>query len=187
MRYAVRSLTVLLFSGILCFSFLVAQSGENTDERMYEFLRAEELQREQLEPSLEGPELPPDETLDALQKLKTLDEDTAQTFFAALREQYEYKITGFRHRKNVFRWQFYSSIAIFAMVLFLVAAGVYFSWIQFQRDLQVADSKDKGTELQVSTEGIKIQSSVLGVIILVVSLAFFYLYLVYVYPIQEIL
>jgi len=32
-----------------------------------------------------------------------------------------------------------------------------------------------------------VASPVLGVVILVISLAFFYLYLVYVYPIEEIL
>jgi hypothetical protein len=40
--------------------------------------------------------------------------------------------------------------------------------------------------LDLSTAGLKVSSPVLGVIILVISLAFFYLYLVYVYPISEI-
>jgi hypothetical protein len=34
--------------------------------------------------------------------------------------------------------------------------------------------------------GIKVSSPVLGVVILVISLAFFYFYLVYVYPIENI-
>jgi hypothetical protein len=42
------------------------------------------------------------------------------------------------------------------------------------------------TEFEASAKGIKVSSPVLGVIILVISLAFFYLYLVYVYPISEI-
>jgi len=41
-------------------------------------------------------------------------------------------------------------------------------------------------ELEVSTSGIKVNSSVLGVIILILSIAFFYLYILYVYPIKYI-
>ena len=42
------------------------------------------------------------------------------------------------------------------------------------------------TQFEVSAKGIVINSSVLGVVILGLSLAFFYLYLVYVYPIQDV-
>jgi hypothetical protein len=42
------------------------------------------------------------------------------------------------------------------------------------------------TTLEASATGIKLSSPVLGVIILALSLAFFYLYLVHVYPIEEI-
>lgn len=49
---------------------------------------------------------------------------------------------------------------------------------------KTGDAKEHSVEL--STSGIKVSSPVLGVIILALSLAFFYLYLVYVYPIKEI-
>jgi len=42
-------------------------------------------------------------------------------------------------------------------------------------------------QLELGQTGLKVSSPVLGVIILVISLAFFYLYLVYVYPIGELL
>ena len=42
------------------------------------------------------------------------------------------------------------------------------------------------TSFSASATGISVSSPVLGVIILVISLAFFYLYLVYVYPISEL-
>jgi hypothetical protein len=42
------------------------------------------------------------------------------------------------------------------------------------------------TSLEAGAEGIKISSPVLGVIILVISFLFFYLYLVHIYPISEI-
>jgi hypothetical protein len=40
--------------------------------------------------------------------------------------------------------------------------------------------------LEISTTGLKVSSSVLGVVILAMSMAFFYLYTRYVYPIQEV-
>jgi len=42
------------------------------------------------------------------------------------------------------------------------------------------------TDLELSTTGVKVSSNILGVVILSLSLAFFYLYLAFVYPIQEI-
>jgi hypothetical protein len=42
------------------------------------------------------------------------------------------------------------------------------------------------TDLEFSTKGIKVSSSVLGVTVLLISMAFFYLYARYVYPVQEV-
>ena len=50
----------------------------------------------------------------------------------------------------------------------------------------MAMEKGEVTELEASVKGIKVSSPVLGVIILVISLLFFYLYLAFVYPIQEV-
>lgn len=48
--------------------------------------------------------------------------------------------------------------------------------------MTVTDAK---TELELSAKGVKLNSSLVGVIILVISVAFFYLYLIYVYPIDQ--
>jgi hypothetical protein len=71
----------------------------------------------------------------------------------------------------------------------LVGAGIVFAALQFRIGLKrtTADARDIATELDLSTKGVKVSSPVLGVIILVISFAFFYLYLVYVYPITELL
>ena len=68
----------------------------------------------------------------------------------------------------------------------------YFSWVQFKTGIREKEKTGKGdrqevTELSASPKGIRISSPVLGVIILTISLLFFYLYLVYVFPIEEIL
>jgi hypothetical protein len=118
------------------------------------------------------------------------DPETSAAFRAALREYYAYRTSGLQHRRRVFEWQLQSSKVIFAAVLILVASGVVFAAIQFYVGLKKTAGPRPGpehvTELDLSTAGVKVSSPVLGVIILVISLGFFYLYLVYVYPISEI-
>lgn len=103
----------------------------------------------------------------------------------SLTSYYEYRIQGFEHRRRVFEWQYYSSIVIFFMVVFIVSLGLYFSWMQFHATENPNDMPS--SNIEASTTSIKVSSPVLGVIILVLSLAFFYLYLVYVYPIVDII
>lgn len=110
----------------------------------------------------------------------------------AWKSYYKYMSQGYKHRSKVFTWQLLSSVIIFCMVIFLVLSGIYFAWLQFKLAMK---EKEKGgesssenltTELNLSSTEIKVSSPVLGVIILIISLAFFYLYLMYVYPINEL-
>lgn len=113
---------------------------------------------------------------------------------AAWQSYFDYRAHGLEHRRDVFEWQLSSSKVIFVTVLLLVAAGIYFAAVQFHAGLgrlrggagDEAVPAPYATELSASKEGIKVSSPVLGVIILVLSLGFFYLYLVYVYPIEEV-
>ena len=120
------------------------------------------------------------------------DEKTRSLYLKSWQAYYDYLSEGLAYRLKVFRWQALSSIIIFYSVLFLVFAGILFSGIQFYKSMKFAGKKEEDgktnqalTEFEASASGIKVSSPVLGVIILVISLAFFYLYLVYVYPIQE--
>jgi hypothetical protein len=47
--------------------------------------------------------------------------------------------------------------------------------------------RDDITEIEASVTGIRVSSPVLGVLILVISFLFFYLYLIYVYPVVDTL
>lgn len=120
------------------------------------------------------------------------DDSTMAIYQDAMYAYYEYRVSGFEHRKEVFAWQLYSSKLIFWCVLLLVFSGICFSGIQFYKSIRKeqgggeAATESSVTEFEASAKGIKVTSPVLGVIILVISLAFFYLYLVYVYPIREI-
>ncbi len=116
------------------------------------------------------------------------DPATNQLFLDAMGAYYRYRSAGLEHRSRVFEWQLFSSKVIFATVLMLVGAGMAFAAIQFRAGMRRARGEEvqEVTEVNLSATSVKVSSPVLGVIILVISLAFFYLYLVYVYPISEI-
>ena len=115
---------------------------------------------------------------------------TLQKYQTSLQAYYDYRTSGMKHRSRVFEWQLFSARLIFGVVIFLVLAGIVFAWIQFKSGLDTKGSEgatgQASTEFEASAKGIKVSSPVLGVIILVISLAFFYLYLLHVYPIEDI-
>ena len=126
----------------------------------------------------------------AMLQPELLGEEGTAAMRQALAAYYEYRIIGYDHRQRVFAWQLLSSRIIFGMVILLVAVGVYFSWLQFRAALKggaAPGERPYDTTFEASTTGFKLSSPVLGVIILALSLAFFYLYLLYVYPITDIL
>jgi hypothetical protein len=128
------------------------------------------------------------------------DPSTRQRYLDAMQRYYEYRANGYAYRSRVFEWQLFSSRVIFLIVLVLVGAGIYFAAVQFRGAMRAAarpaaavelspsaPGMTFATQLEVSAKGIVVNSSVMGVIILALSLAFFYLYLVYVYPITDVI
>ena len=115
---------------------------------------------------------------------------TAEAYQAALQAYYAYRQAGYEQRLGVFAWQLLSTKIIFVVVLVLVLAGIYFAAIQFHSGLRRRDKTEPAgpaeTEISLSLSEVKVRSPVLGVIILTISLAFFYLYLVHVYPIRNV-
>lgn len=109
---------------------------------------------------------------------------TVQQYFDSTAiSYYKYKITEFKRANNVLAWQSTSGRIIFWVVLFIVFVGLVFSGIQFFAAAK-SNFKMPATELEFSAKGFRLHSSILGVIILVISVAFFYLYLHYVYPVS---
>lgn len=135
-----------------------------------------------------------------------LDAETRSKYQMAMRSYYDYVDRGYAYRTRVFEWQMLSSRLIFGIVLLMVLAGLTFAAIQFYVAMVVAMTErarvakqiasgekpaaattpaELASELDIGSKGITVKSSVLGVIVLALSLAFFYLYLVYVYPLHE--
>lgn len=97
----------------------------------------------------------------------------------------EYFISSFDHRAKTFQWQYVASIIIFILVMVIVASGLILSYMHFYKDLK-STTPSPGTEMELSLQGLKINSSIMGLVILVISIAFLYMYLIYVFPINEL-
>jgi hypothetical protein len=103
--------------------------------------------------------------------------------------------------RAAFEWHALSTRIIFIMVVSIVAFGMFLTYVQFRRDHRLVRDvlgpdpmtpPDAGpaplhaasSTLKISATGVEISSQVIGLLLLAFSLAFFYLYLKNVYPIQ---
>lgn|GEM_PF-7015705 len=121
--------------------------------------------------------------------------------------QEEYYRESFIHRKNTFQWQYETGKIIFAVVILIVICGTVFSGMQFYQSLKevhlkekfyqrslanntapeaVPEISDNKTDIELSSSGVKVSSSLVGILVLIISIVFFYLYLIYVYPINTL-
>src|ERR1043165_6642839 len=61
-----------------------------------------------------------------MDKLQQFDEPRRAKVLASFNEYLDYRISGYQHRREVFKWQLFSSKITFYVVILLVLAGVYF-------------------------------------------------------------
>ena len=115
-----------------------------------------------------------------------LDPQTNARYQESLRASYDFRIYSYTQAKRTFDWQYWSSKVIFWVVLLLVGAGLAFSALQFYLGYRAGTAKVEESTFEATLQGVKVSSSVLGVIVLTISIVFFYLYLKYVYPITNV-
>jgi hypothetical protein len=118
----------------------------------------------------------------------------------------QYQQWQLRFNKRSYEWHLISTVLIFAMVMGIVLFGLYLTWLQFTREQHRAHrasaraaaapaSESEGeapapapepaaSSLKISATGVEVTSQVIGLLILGFSLAFFYLYVKEVYPMQ---
>ena len=115
-----------------------------------------------------------------------------------------YEVERFRFQmdqnKKVYAWQNLSSIIIFFVVILIVLVGLYLSYRQFilgekmllaKQEIKTIETGPSTVEvmnasLEFGKEGVKINTAVIGLVILIISLSFLFLYLKYVYPISVV-
>jgi len=102
----------------------------------------------------------------------------------------------FEQNKRVFGWQYISSIIIFFVVISIVIMGLYLSYRQFTTGERMIEAARKANQsaadvsaymnakMEMGKDGIKIDTAVIGLVILTLSISFLFLYLKYVYPVS---
>lgn len=107
----------------------------------------------------------------------------ASSKLAQAYEQYEianleYQEQQFKRNDQVFAWQDTSSKFMFFLVVLIVLTGLVLAGLKFREAAQ--------TEFEASKEGFKLKTTIVGVVILAMSMVFLYLYLFFVYPIKNV-
>lgn len=92
----------------------------------------------------------------------------------------DYERKRLAQRAATFAWQHTSTQLIFGLVTVVVLAGLGLSFWHVLR------GESSPSKLVIGDKGIELSSRLVGVIVFVLSLAFFYLYLDNVYPISEV-
>lgn len=95
----------------------------------------------------------------------------------------EYNRRSMKHRLTSLWTQYALSLLIFILVVAIVSFGIAMSYKQFSKSEKDAD---KTTTIKFGQYGVEVSTSITGVVVLLISLIFFYLYLAVVFPIREI-
>jgi len=126
-----------------------------------------------------------------------------------LNKYMEVSLYHMRHEINAYEFQYFTSVVIFIMVIAIVTLGLLLSYKQFTlnerllsesreraeaykllaKDKPVAEGEPTepvftNSSLEFGKDGVKINTAVIGLMILAISLAFFFLYLQVVYKID---
>ena len=112
-------------------------------------------------------------------------------YINAVITKYKYDSAKINHRQKVFEWQHFSSVFMFWVVMAIVLTGLVLASFQFYTGYKSSKKmKDTGskeqTEINLTLSGVQIKSSLIGLLVFITSLAFLFMYLKFVYPIEKI-
>ena len=91
---------------------------------------------------------------------------------------YQHLTWRFEYPEKTFGKQKVYSIVISIVVMILILSGLVFAFLQLRYAIQIGNFENLTTELSMDAAGkVSVKSSIIGAVVLVISLAFFYLYL----------
>lgn len=128
------------------------------------------------DPTLAAPGGSPE--LGAARERATLHSLEVEAKYADLQLAYEEKRLA--QRAATFAWQQRSTELIFCLVVLIVLSGLGLSFWHVYR------KESAPTRLTIGGKGVEVSSRLVGVLVFVLSLVFFYLYVKTVYPIAEV-
>jgi len=108
-------------------------------------------------------------------KTAALDPEIVRAYREAVLTQYE----GIKKQAEIVNTAFADHrLILFGSLLLVgvvIASGIVFSWLQLRESLRVA-GQAPSNDIEISTSKLRLTTSVIGVIVLAISLAFFYIF-----------
>src|SRR5262249_36635471 len=106
-----------------------------------------------------------------------------RAYIDAQKKQYEYLTAMMDVRIRAFHTQRLASNVVLLLVVLVVVAGIAFAGFQLWKSVSIAGVQATN-ELEVSASKVRVTSSVVGVVVLTISLVFLYIYTQEIYHIR---
>jgi hypothetical protein len=111
--------------------------------------------------------------------------DLYEKYKKAKEKEYDYQSKVMDFNIGTFHAQRIQTYVVMALVVIVVIAGVLFSAFQLWKSISTAGVQ-LNSEMEMSAKNVRITSSVVGIVVLVVSIAFLYIYTTQVYQMRPI-
>ena len=104
-------------------------------------------------------------------------------YIEAKKKEYDYQTKLMDLNIETFQTQWLQTYTVMALVIIVVIAGVSFAAFQLWKSVNIAGVQ-LNSELEMSAKSVRITSSIVGVVVLVISIAFLYIYTHEVYQLR---
>jgi len=108
-----------------------------------------------------------------------------KAYTEAKKKEYEYLAAIMQFNLRAFEAQRFASLVILALVALVVVAGTGFAGFQLWKSVTVAGVQ-ASSDLEVSASKVRVTSSVVGVVVLTISLVFLYIYTNEIYHLRAV-
>jgi hypothetical protein len=126
-----------------------------------------------------------DENKGYRQRAELMDQKVYDAYLDLKRNEFQYYTRLMEVNLGVFHAQRIASYVVLLLVFVVVASGVVFSGFQLWKSVSVAGVQ-ANNDLEISAAKVRVTSSVVGIVVLTISLAFLFIYTREVYTIKSL-
>jgi hypothetical protein len=118
-------------------------------------------------------------------RAELIDERLSNAYIEFQKRDYDHKLQLMDADIDTFHVQMISSYVVLVLVVIVVASGVLFSGFQLWKSVSIAGVQ-ASNDLEISAAKVRVTSSVVGIVVLTISLAFLFIYTREVYTIKTL-
>jgi hypothetical protein len=119
------------------------------------------------------------------QKATTIDPDLGEAYKQAKKKEYAYYVDLMDANLKAFYAQRIASYVILILVFIVVVSGISFAGFQLWKSISAAGVQSN-SEFELSASKVRVTSSVVGIVILTISLVFLFIYAQQIYQVRVI-